>query len=92
MAPRLNPHQICKRTADDKADTEHRVQELGIPQFNAVTGSQIDASHTFPGFVESEPYAHNPLNRFQKALRTHVKSYCVNYQYTRKFGAGIIER
>lgn len=89
IANRINPHQICKSTPDDEADVKYRVCELDIQQFGAVTNSTAES---FSGFVDLEPYAHKPLNRYQRALRTHVKSHCVNYQYTRTFRAGIIER
>lgn len=92
MTCRINPHQLCKSTADDKTESNYRLGELEIQQFDAVTKSKTDVNGSFSGFVDSEPYAHKPLNRYQKALRTHVKSYCVNYQYTRTFGAGIVER
>jgi DNA (cytosine-5)-methyltransferase 1 len=87
---RIDPHKICRPTSTDVAEAKSRVRD-GIPRLDALTKS-ANAATAFPGFTEPVPYAHRPLSRYQKAMRTHVVGNRVKYQYTRRFTADVVER
>lgn len=85
---RKNPHELIKSTPFDVSEAKSRRQDLGIPSFGAVNRLQKDPS----GFWKPEPYAHKPLNRYQRAMRARVADGRVKYQYTRCLTSDVVER
>jgi DNA (cytosine-5)-methyltransferase 1 len=76
-----------KASLNDKTEARQR-QKLGIEQFSAESGR---GSNVFPGFTKAVPYAHEPLNRYQKWLRRDVSGNNVTHQYTRRFSSTVVE-
>lgn len=76
---------------EDIFETAHR-KSLGIKTFDAVTNKDEDAS-PYAGYVDPEPYVSEPLSRYQMWMRQEVDpDDGVLYQYTQRYGAGIVER
>lgn len=59
----------------------------GVQRFDAVTSLEP----TFPGFTRPTSYAHPPMNRYQMFMREGA-GLKVQYHYTRRFSANIVER
>ena len=85
---RVNPHKLIKSSSFDVNEAKSRRKDLGIPSFDAVNCLHKDP----PGYPQPEPYAHKPLNRYQKAMRALVSDGRVKYQYTRCLASDVVER
>ncbi|OCH93875.1 S-adenosyl-L-methionine-dependent methyltransferase [Obba rivulosa] len=81
-----NPHQELRPTQADLQEARDR-KTRGIPSFNAVTSS----CKSLPGFVDPSPYSTTPLSRYQAWVRDGGGEE-VEYQYSRTFQAGVVER
>jgi DNA (cytosine-5)-methyltransferase 1 len=67
-----------------------RRKSQGIRRFDAVGRTMDD---DYPGFMEPEPYASEPLSRYQKWMRREIDADDgVTYHYTQRFGKGVVER
>ncbi|EGO21115.1 hypothetical protein SERLADRAFT_417509 [Serpula lacrymans var. lacrymans S7.9] len=84
----INPHLVYPSTSRDKTEKRTRETEHGILAFDA--GYEDRRSQKYPGYSKPMSYAHQPMTRYQKWIRGSQKK--VKYQYTRRFGDGIIER
>ena len=85
---RINPHELIKSNPFDVSEAKSRRKDLGIPSFDAVYRRHKDPS----GFPQPEPYAHKPLNRYQKTMRARIPGDRVKYQYTRCLSSDVVER
>lgn len=88
---RINPHEIIPENARDRKEANRRLEETGIPRFDAV--SHPDKTFMeLPGYPGGSPYPMPPQNRYQKWLREGMdEDDFVLGQYTTRFRPRIVE-
>ncbi|RDB21087.1 DNA (cytosine-5)-methyltransferase 1A [Hypsizygus marmoreus] len=85
----INPHKIIPAKPHDKREAKRRLNDLGIPQFDAVLEK---SQTTLPGFPDGAAYAKEPRNRYQRWLRSQMdEDMEVEGHYTRRFGSKLVE-
>ncbi|KAF7965632.1 hypothetical protein HWV62_42606 [Athelia sp. TMB] len=83
-----NPRLIIRKPSPkDKAEDKARSRLL--PSFDAVISPGYSS---YPGYTRECKYTHQALSRYQMSMRAYRNSETVSYQYTLRFGAGIVER
>jgi DNA (cytosine-5)-methyltransferase 1 len=90
---RKNPHEIIPAKSADKEEA-HRRLSGNILQVEAV--SEKGNAYTLPGFFGGVDYKTEPMNRYQRWIRSGMgdrngKEQQVNGHYTKRFGAKLVE-
>ncbi|PSR77616.1 hypothetical protein PHLCEN_2v7806 [Hermanssonia centrifuga] len=85
----IDPHVVFASTDNDLSEIGRRHLQ-GIKRFSVVPDPDADSIRPYCGYNKKTPYVHEPLNRYQRWIRSGSDQ--VAYHYTARFRSNIVER